>query len=87
MSEGGSPLGSANEVLARLEVTHIPVDDDNEHEGSSDEVRELRETVLKQVLVGALDYTLDQTFTDKIKLSFVKTFTQLLTRPSLNALT
>jgi hypothetical protein len=87
MSEGGFPLGPANKMLAWLEVTHIPVGDDNEHDGSSDEVRKLRKTALKQVLVGALIYTLDQTLADKIKLSFVKTFTQLLTRPSLDALT
>ena len=85
--EGDFSLDSANELLARLEVTHRPVVDDNEHEGFSDEVRESPETALKQVLVGALDYTLDPTFTNKTKLLFTKAFKQLLTRPSPNALT
>jgi hypothetical protein len=85
--DGGFPLDSANEVLARLEVTHTPVSDDNKHEGSSNEVWELPETTLKQVLVDALEYTLDQTLTDKRKLSFAKTSKQLITRPSPDALT
>lgn len=63
--EGDFSLDSANELLARLEVTHKPVVDDNEHEGSSDEIQELSETALKQVLVGALDYVLDPTLTNK----------------------
>jgi hypothetical protein len=74
-------------VSAQLEVTHTPVGDDNEHEGSSDEVRELPETALKQVLVDALNYTLDQMLTDKRKLSFANTFKQLLTRPLPDVLT
>jgi hypothetical protein len=85
--EGEFPLDSAHEVLARLGVTHRPVGNDNEHEGSSNEVRELPETALKHVFVDALNYSLDPTLTNKSKLLFTETFKQLFTRPSPNALT
>jgi hypothetical protein len=85
--EGGFPLDSANEVLARLGVTHRPVGNDNEHEGPSDKTRELPETALTQVLTDALNFSLDPMLPIKRRLLFTETFAQFLTRPSPNALT
>lgn len=61
---------------------------DNEHEGDSDnEAHELAELALEQVFVDAQNHDRDRRFTIARKLLFTKTFKQLITRPSPNALT
>ena len=86
-TEGGFPLDSANDVLARLGSTHRLVGDDNEHEGISNKAQELAETALKRVFVDAVDYLQDPTLANSRKLLFTETFKQLITRPLPNALT
>ena len=61
---------------------------DNEQEGDSDnKAQKLVESALKQVFVDALNHDRDLRFTIARKFLFTKTFKQLITRPSPNALT